>query len=62
MRVMVSDGGSRGFLLVCFNSAVKYLAFAITMSVAVAIVVVSLYGNQERVCSIQTELVEGIQV
>ena len=35
--MMVSDGGSRGFLLICLNAAVNYDAVAITMSVAVAV-------------------------
>ena len=42
---MVSDGGNRVFLLVCFNTAVKFLAVAIIMSVAVEFGMVSLWGN-----------------
>ena len=37
LRVMVSDGGSRVFLLIFLNAAVKYFAVAIIMSVAVAV-------------------------
>ena len=59
---MVSDGGSRGFLLICFNAAVKYLAVAIIMLVAVAVVMMSFWGNQYTFCQMQTELVEGIQI
>ena len=47
--MMVSDGGIRGFLLVCFNAAVKSLSFAIIMSVVVAVGMISLWGNQETV-------------
>ena len=47
LRVMVSDGGSRGFLLICLNYAVKYFAVAIIMSVVVAVGMMSLWGNQE---------------
>ena len=59
---MVSDGGSRRFLLVFFNAAVQYLAVAVIMSVAVAFVMMSLWVNQETFCSIQTELVGGNQI
>ena len=48
---MLSVGHNRGFLLVCFNSAVKYLGVAIIMLVAVAVGMVILGGNQETVCS-----------
>ena len=37
LHVMVSDGGSRGFLLICFNAAVKSLAVAIMFLVAVSV-------------------------
>ena len=37
LRVMVLDGGSRGFLLICLNAAVKYFAVAIIISVAVGV-------------------------
>ena len=57
---MVSDGGSRGFLFVCFNTAVKYLAVAIIMLVVVAVVIMILWVNQETGFPIQTKLVEGI--
>ena len=62
--MMVSYGGSRGFLLVCFNVAVKYLAVSIIISVAVAVAVgmMSLWGNQDTVFPMQTELVAGIQI
>ena len=43
--MMVLDGGSRGFLLICLNAAVKYFAVAIIMSVAVAAEMMSLWGN-----------------
>ena len=47
---MVSDGGSRGFLLIFFNSTVKYLVVAIIMSVAVEVGMMSLWGNKETIC------------
>ena len=34
---LACDGGSRGFLLIFLNAAVKYFAVAIIMSVAVAV-------------------------
>ena len=59
---MVSDDGSRIFLMICFNAAVKYFAVVVIMLVAVAVVIMSLWGNQEIVFTIQTESVEGIQI
>ena len=52
--MIVSDGGSRGFLLIYFNAAVKSLVFAIIMSVTVAVGMVSLWGKKETVCPMQT--------
>ena len=49
LHTMISDGGSRGFLLIFFNAAVKYLAVAIIMFVAVAVCMMSLCVNQETV-------------
>ena len=37
LRVMVSDGGSRVFLFIFLNAAVKYFAVVIITSVAVAV-------------------------
>ena len=37
LRVMVTYGGSRGFLLICLNAAVRYVLVAIIMSVTVAV-------------------------
>ena len=62
LRVMVLDGGSRGFMLICLNSAVKYFAVAIIMSVAVAVGMMSLWVNQETLFPMWTELVAGIQI
>ena len=62
LRVMVSDGGSRGFLLIFINAAVKYFAVAIIMSVAVTVGIMSLWGNQETLFPMRTELVAGIQI
>ena len=59
---MVSDGDSRGFLLICLNAAVKYLAVAITTSVVVTVDMMRLWGNQEKLCPMRTELVAGIQI
>ena len=59
--VMVSNSGNKGFLLLCFNSAFKYLVVAIIMLVVVAVGMMILWGNQETVCPIQTELVIGIK-
>ena len=42
LRVMVSDGGSRVFLFIFLNAAVKYFAVAIIVSVAVAVVMMIL--------------------
>ena len=61
LRVMVSDGGSRGFLLIFLNAAVKSLAVAILMLVAVAVFMMSLWGNQEKCFPIRSELVAGIK-
>ena len=62
LRAMVLDGGSRGSLLIFFNAAVKSLAVAIVMLVAVAVGMMSFWGNQETFCAIRTELVTGIQI
>ena len=62
MRVMVSDGVSRKLLLIFFNAEVKYLAVAIIMSMAVAVVMTSFWGNQDTACTMITELVEGILI
>ena len=43
LRVMVSDGGSREFLLICLNAAVKYFAVAIIMSMEVAVGMMNLW-------------------
>ena len=43
--MIVSDSDSRGFLLSRFNAAVKFLAVAIIMSVAVVVGMMSLWGN-----------------
>ena len=45
LGVIVSDGGSRGFLLICLNDAVKPFSVAIVMSVEVAVGTMSLWGN-----------------
>ena len=60
--MVVSYGGSRVFLLVCFNAAVKYLVVVIIISMAVAVVMMSLWINQDTVCPMRTELVAGIQI
>ena len=62
LRVMVSDCGSRVFLLICLNAAVKSFVVAIIMSVAVAVGMMSLWGNQETLCQMRTELVAGIKI
>ena len=62
LRVMVSDGGSRGFLLSCLNATVKSFDVTIIMSVAVSVGMMSLWGNQETLCPMRTELVAGIQI
>ena len=59
---MVSDGVSRGFLLVCFNVVVQYLAVDIIMLVVVLVGMMSLWENQETFFPMQTELLEGIQI
>ena len=59
---MVSDGVNRGFLLVSFNDAVKYLVVVIIMSVEVEVGMVNLWGKQETVFTIQSELLAGIQI
>ena len=59
---MVSDGGSRGFLLVCYYAAVKSLEVAIIMPVTVSVGIMSLWGNQETIYAMRTELVEEIQI
>ena len=60
--VVVSYGGSRGFLLVCFNAAVKSFVVAIIMSVAVVVVMMSLWVNQDTFCPMLTEFVAEIQI
>ena len=55
-------GGSREFLFIRFNAAVKSLAVAIIMSVEMVVGMMSLWGNQDKVCPIQTELVAGIHI
>ena len=62
LRMMVLDGGSKGFCFVCLNAAVKYFAVAVIMSVAVAVGMMSLWGNQETLFPMRTELVAGIQI
>ena len=62
LRVLVSDGGSRGFFLICLNAAVKSFAVAIIISVAVAVGMMSSWGGKETLCPMQTELVAGIQI
>ena len=58
---MVSDGGSRIFLLICLNAAVKYFAVAILISVAVVVGMMSLWEKQETIFPMQTDLVAGIK-
>ena len=62
LRVMVSYGGSRGFLLICINAAVKSLAVDIIVSVEVAVKMMILWDYQETLCPMQTEFVAGIQI
>ena len=50
LRVIVSDGGRKGFLLIFINSAVKYFVVATIMAVSVAVGMVSFWLNQETVC------------
>ena len=59
---MVSDGGNRWFLFVCFNASVKSLAVAIIMLVAVEVGMVILWGNKETVFPMIDEFVEGIHI
>ena len=49
LRVMVLDGGSRGFLSIFLNNAVKSFAVAMIMSVAVAVGMKRLWGNKETI-------------
>ena len=58
----VYDGGSREFLLICLNAAVKYCVVAIIMPVEVAVGMMSLWVNKEKYCPMRTELVAGIQI
>ena len=51
LLVVVSYGGSGGFLLFCFNTAVKYLVVAIIMLVAVSVVIIILWVKQDTVCT-----------
>ena len=62
LRVMVSDGGSRIFLLICLNAAVKHFAVDIIMSLAVSVGMMSLWGKYETPCPMRTELVAVIQI
>ena len=62
LRVMVSDGGSIGFLLICINAAVNCFAVIIILSVAVAVGVMSLWEKQETIFPMWTGLVAGIQI
>ena len=62
LRVMVSDGGSRRFLFICFNAEVKSLEVAIIMLVAVAVGIISFSVNNETVFLIRTESVAVIQI
>ena len=57
---MVSDGGSRRFLLVCFNAAVESLTVAIIMPVVAEVGMMILWGNQVKICPMQIELLVGI--
>ena len=45
--MMVSDGGSRGFLVICVNAAVKCFAVTIIMSVTVAVGMM-IFGETKR--------------
>ena len=45
----VSNGGSRSFLIIFVNAAVKYLVVDMIMLVEVAVGKMSLWGNQETV-------------
>ena len=58
---MVSDGGSRGFLLVYFNASVKYLLVAIIILGLVAVGIMGLWVDQETFCPMRTEVVAVIQ-
>ena len=58
---MVSDVGSRRFLMICFDAAGKSLVVAIIMSVEVEAGMMGLWVNQDTVCPMLTELVSGIQ-
>ena len=49
-------------MLICLNASVKSFAVAIIMSVAVAVGMMRLWGNQEKIYPIRTELVAGIQI
>ena len=60
--MMVSDGGSRRFLFICFNAEVKSLEVAIIMLVAVAVGIISFSVNNETVFLIRTESVAVIQI
>ena len=62
LHVMVSYGGSRGFLLICLDAAVKYFGVAIFMSVAVVVDIMDLWVNQETLCPMRNELVAGIHI
>ena len=60
--VMVSDDFSRLFLLISFNAVLKSLPVDVIMSVAVAVGMMSLWGNQKTFCLMQNELMEYIQI
>ena len=62
LRVMILYGDSRDFLSIFFNAAVKYFVVPITMSVAVTVGIMSLWGNQETLFPIRSELVTGIKI
>ena len=59
---MVLDGGSRRFLLICLNYAVKSFAVAMIMSMKVQVGMMSFWGNQEPIFPIRTELLAVIQL
>ena len=46
----------------CLNAEVTYFVVDIIMSVVVAVGMMSLWGNQEKICPIRTELVAGTQI
>ena len=62
LRLMLLYGGTRGFLLGFLYAAIKYLVVGTIMSVVVEVGMVSLWGNQNKFCPMQTELVAGIHI